>query len=1009
MPLILIRNPKQETIYWPLNQLDYQSLNDFIFSSENKLVNKSATSIVLPHFELTPPVVLSPSHDRQGNGATAKAYPASINFGDITYGTANQENLTSINYHYLPSAQIALHETLAQKKVFGNDYKKVVTVYKNILENNYESFNGEQRKNLFSNLLVKKFRKIFYQSWEPITTGSWMMITQLSFGLVALQILQKFRREYSKEILDALASTGVIDESLKEELQIDDSSQGFRIIRNVEKRFKDIVGIDTILPELGELVWFLRNSGRSFKTGNIMPKGILLVGSPGTGKTLLVQAIAGEAEVPVLAQSGSSLKDPDQNGGGADVLQNLFEEARRMAPCIVFIDELDALGEKRDNLIQNPMGEDSIIESIEQQTDFNNLSHEPFIPKPKIKFLKKQEQDREEQNLVSFSQQMEESQGTQSFISQSSSALEVGSILQESIDKQKVNKTQVRTLLQFLIELDGLHAQKGVIVIGATNRPDALDLALTRPGRFDKTIQVGLPGKQKRIEILKFYSSTLGTENTIPWDYLANRTVGFSAADLASVMNKSALQAILGDTIHTIKTIEDGIESITNYSSEKIELDTKNFVDPFFMSRLAYYQAGKAVVHTLLIHHPSVIVLHLWPRKKNARHAAIRAGIQNKFLKSSRKVELESQIVGLYAGKAAECLVLSNHLRSRSSSEIQKKTSTRWTFQANSGSLGSYAPTAPFTNQQNNLNILDIIDKPPYSGVNQDLVISKHLWQSDIGIEDLSFATYLVELMITKWYFYSKNLVTRNANQIFSHRNAQEFKEVSTVDLFHELAIRPESKIIKRTRFSGFRRDSQKWGIRAWWQARVTDQTELVHPAFDDWYRLYLPDPTERERNQEWIPPDEYYHNNNNLSDLGLKSTKSSINFNELYANDRDYILHGLLLTCFNKAFTILDKNREFLDYLASYLMRNEILREHEITDILLQFKPEGVLKITRDFSDLPKDSDLTQSGKQEKVVLDKKKKTQEKKKKTQEKKVKIIEKSWGKNSRRKIFHFFKY
>jgi hypothetical protein len=264
---------------------------------------------------------------------------------------------------------------------------------------------------------------------------------------------------------------------------------------------------------------------------------------------------------------------------------------------------------------------------------------------------------------------------------------------------------------------------------------------------------------------------------------------------------------------------------------------------------------------------------------------------------------------------------------------------------------------------------------------------SKRLWQSDIGTEDLNFATSLVESMISKWYFYSKNLAIRNSNQIFYHRNLQEISELDTIDLFNQLAIEIETGIIKKARSSGLKRDFQPW-----WQTQISRKIGLLDPAYDDWYRIYLPDPQENERNEEWIPPDEYYHNNNNLSDLALNSSNSSINWNNLYASDRDYISHSLLLTCFNTAFTILDKNRELLDYLASYLMRNDILREHEINDILLQFKPEILLRDSG-FSI----NKVSNEDEQQTLLLEK------------NKKVRIVEKSWGNYSRRKIFHFFKF
>lgn len=940
IPLVRIRNPKQQNIHWPLNQLDYHDLNDLILNSQQKIskeVNKK-TSI----------------------SGLANTYQS------ISYSQKFSEELKpKISYHYIPSAQVLWNEYLVKKKTFGNVYKKFFTVYDTIIQNPYESFRLPKESKTTKTSFLNTFNTGFYQSWEPITTGSWMMLTQLSFGLVVLQILQQFYRKYGKELifylLDLIASLGIIDENLKDELD-EDGQKGFRIIHKVSKRFRDIAGIDNILSELGEIVWFLRNSGRSFKIGKIIPKGILLIGAPGTGKTLLVQAIAGEAEVPVLVQSGSSLHDPEKDG--EQTLKSLFEQARQLAPCIIFIDEIDALGKKRENIIQNPMGPDEVIELIQQHVDSSNVLKPSIIPKSKI--IGNQDQN-------SFDQQSslnDETIGTQNSNSINSAELD---IMQQSLDKQDAKQDQLSLLMQFLIEMDGLKERKGVIVIGATNRPEVLDLALTRPGRFDQTLHLGLPEKQKRIDILKLYSKNLKTTKDLSWDYLANRTIGFSAADLAAVMNESSMKAVLTESIHTIETIEKGIDSITSYSSNKRILSTKNSLDPFFTSRLAYYQAGKAVVHTYLFNHPSITVLHLWPREKNARQIYINSIIEDKFLKISRKAELEARIIGLYAGKSAELLMLSSNL------------------------------------------------DPNFKTINNKQ------WQSDIGVEDLTLATSLAHSMITKWYFYSKSLIINNTNFIASRRNIQEIAELDTIHLISGLTNEIETRAIKKTRKSGLKDNSQKWSIRSWWQTQITHQIRVLDPAYDDWYRIYLPDPEENELNEEWIPPDEYYHNNSNLNDLITNSINSSINWNDIYSNNRDYLSHSLLLTCFNKAFSILDKNREFLDYLASYLIQNEILRDYELKTILSDFNIKTGFNLDTNISrkdalNLSKQK-LKETNSFNKVKLALVNNNNQKlsilktdvenqnvvKSKNVPQKLEVIEKSWGKNSRRKRFRFLTF
>jgi len=1040
-PLVFTVYPIQEKLRWPLNKLDYENLNDFVFSSPVTLAVTGRATVKHSNWTTAKHLTFSEQQakfDFVGNKlrdwhklpALRRALPlplpagfpigktlfnnkvvkfrqgglrSSILFEDIIYekqkvkpvterllcrrdpiehgrqARLGQENLIKINYHYVPSVQIVFSEYATQKKIFGNVYKRAFTIYQNILENSYESFNSYKRKN-YLKLIPTPFitsqgggarekTSAFYEALEPITLRSWMMITQLSFFYVVFQIFKELYYKYGKELIsyvfDLLVALGLLDPSLKEELGIVDRPAGFRIIRKVSKGFRDIAGIDAILPELGEIVWFLRNSGRSFKLGNILPKGILLVGSPGTGKTLLVQAIAGESGVPVLVQSGSSLNDPEQQEGGEKQLTKLFEKARQMAPCILFIDELDALGESRESVLKNTMGEDEVIEAIQESSESNpasflsntiglgDLMNTGFIPKPKIKFHKTQNNslDEDQQNALDFS--VGEQGSFRDFESYDNSSL---TILQQNIDQQEVKHEQLKLLMQFLIEMDGLRTRKGVIVIGATNRPDVLDLALTRPGRFDQILHIALPESQKRIEILKLYSQNLGTETSfasLTWEYLANRTIGFSAADLAAVMNESSMKAILSETVHTIQTIEQGIESITSSRTEDPKHQIPNSTDPFLISRLAYYQAGKAVVHTLLFQHPSVTVLHLWPRQKNARQTYISSIIQNKFLKSSTKLELESRIVGLYAGKAAEFLVLSTSLSSKS---------------AKSSSVVVLPGTATAVPGSN---------KP---------------WQSDIGIEDLNFATSLVQSMISQWYFYSKDLVVRKSNPIFSQRNLQEIKELYTLELFNHYAIEADTAITQKNRLSNFNRDLQRWSTRPWLQTQITRQIGLRDPVYESWYRIYLPNPEESQWNEEWLRADEFYHNNNNLTDLAVNSVNSLVNCNDLYAIDRDYIYHGLLLSCFNTAFNILDKNRELLDYFAAYLMRNDILRQHEINEILYKFQTE---------SSLSKNTEL--------IAFHKVEKENKQQSLQKNKKIRVIEKAWGPYSKRRVFRFFNF
>ena len=1101
-----------------------------------------------------------------------------------------------LKFHYLPTSQTLLNKSLIEKFNISGIYQKVPTIYKQEINLSSKPFallplslwgdissfplgvNGRSiiKNSVFESsirrilLLLKPFlyfQKPFQEFWEPVTIQSWLVITKLSFAFIALKMTQSLLLNYGKE----LVFLGFLSENLKEEIGLTDKKKdkGYRLIKKVEKRFKNVAGIDNILPELGEMVWVLRNSGRSFKVGRVLPKGFLFVGPPGTGKTLLVQAIAGEAEVPVLIQSGSSLTDVGKDEKGAQRLTKLFEQARKVAPCIVFIDEIDTLGESRQNVMSNNVGADDLIQSLHKSNQgLTEKNSSDYVNTDKAGNIT----EKKSRGGVTRSENLQHN----------------SSIEKKNQAKQQANQEQLHLLMQFLVELDGLKSRAGIIVIGATNRPKVLDPALTRPGRFDRVLNLELPGKTKRIEILKLYSQNIGLvygetkkqtlsttypegilggpsfeqakpkesllmveekinkardmQPSIPsegitlwgeerpffgnhsfpdisntnhafgdqdfaWEYLANRTFGFSAADLAAAMNLSSIQAILRKTGHTIETIEQGIEFITTYSIEKPKIEsTKAGIpslriekDPFFITRFAYYQAGKAVLHTLLPQHPDAIVLKLWPQPKNSRHKNVNLELTSWSL--NHRAKLETRLIGLYAGKAAELVALSLN------SQTKKQTTYPFTRKRTSTIKETKRPNRKTVSLLRTKNVSDVsfpseAFAADRKGKDQHVrnfsqYNKRNLWHSSLGIEDLSAASNLAHSLVEKWHFYSNKIAIRRENQIFTNQNQFEISEIGVFDLFQQLTEDVQNRISasnisestdakQRTQSEGRDKHSrynfQEWSIRPWWQNQITEQTGNLNMFYDDWYRIYLPYPEESERNEEWVTPDEYYHNTQNLKNLLPKSssrknsyllptfknlinprivgstlktvpkgevkqknnksknknqkelrkeflfknrqtrlvkieyfksiekeqlaqpvsyakpsfayfsrslgllkskslkareTKNKLNFdltwNDLYKLDRDYIYHALILTCFNKAFCLLDENRELLDYLTDYLMRFETLRQHKIKQIFYDFG----------YFSLPNQS-LTKTAKKEKQKINF-----------------IFDKNWGKNSRR--------
>jgi SpoVK/Ycf46/Vps4 family AAA+-type ATPase len=321
----------------------------------------------------------------------------------------------------------------------------------------------------------------------------------------------------------------------------------------------------------------------------IPPKGTLLVGPPGTGKTFLVQAIAGEANVPVVIQSASALMELDQKQSPSQLLRKLFDKARELSPCILFIDEVDTLGSSRENVLLDSslteIGNDPSMESflsIEDGKSFSKAINEEnsLIVNTSVSFNKGESLNSNEIGDI------EESTGlSKQLLREAGGEMPAGEILQSHERKSKISKQQLAILMQFLVEMDGLKKLSGVVLIGATNRPSVLDPAFVRPGRFEKTIRLEIPNKQKRIEILKHYSKSLGFEYGMNWDYLGNRTSGFTAADLSSAMNQSSINAILqkldSDFLpkHTVDTVEKGIEAISRERGSRTlsSLESKMF------------------------------------------------------------------------------------------------------------------------------------------------------------------------------------------------------------------------------------------------------------------------------------------------------------------------------------------------------------------------------------------------------------------------------------------------
>ncbi|MFT5481915.1 MAG: cell division protease FtsH [Halieaceae bacterium] len=370
----------------------------------------------------------------------------------------------------------------------------------------------------------------------------------------------------------------------------------------IHTTFADVAGVDEAKEDVQELVEFLRDPGRFQRLGGRIPRGILMVGQPGTGKTLLAKAIAGEAKVPFFSISGSDFVEMFV-GVGASRVRDMFEQAKKQAPCIIFIDEIDAVGRHR------------------------------------------------------------------------------GAGLGGGHDERE------QTLNQLLVEMDGFEANDGVIVVAATNRPDVLDPALLRPGRFDRQVVVGLPDIRGREQILKVHMRKVPIDDTVVASLIARGTPGFSGADLANLVNEAALFAARAN----VRKV--GMEQF-ELAKDKIMMgaERKSMVMSEAEKRnTAYHEAGHAIVGRMMPEHDPVYKVSIIPR---GRALGVTMFLPEEDRYSLSRRHIISQICSLFGGRVAEEMTLgkdgvttgaSNDIKR--ATEIARNMVTKWGLSDKMGPL----------------------------------------------------------------------------------------------------------------------------------------------------------------------------------------------------------------------------------------------------------------------------------------------------------------------------------
>ena len=414
-----------------------------------------------------------------------------------------------------------------------------------------------------------EFAKDIEQAMSPVLS----YLLTLILPLVIFFLLGQFMR---KKLMDQMGGKDVMSFGMgKSNAKIYvQSTQGIR--------FSDVAGEDEAKESLAEIVDYLHNPGKYTDAGASMPKGILLVGPPGTGKTMLAKAVAGESNVPFFSISGSEFVEMFV-GMGASKVRDLFSQAKEKAPCIVFIDEIDAIGQKRSG---GAMGG---------------------------------------------------------------------------------NDEREQTLNQLLTEMDGFEGNNGVIILAATNRPESLDPALTRPGRFDRRVPVELPDLAGREAILKGHARKIKPAEDVDFHTIARMASGASGAELANIINEAALRAVRnGRTIVTQADLEESIEVvIAGYQKKNAVLSDQE------KKVVAYHEIGHALVAAMQTHSAPVQKITIIPRTSGALGYTMQVETGDKYLMT--KQEIENKIATFTGGRAAEEVVF-GEITTGASNDIEQAT-----------------------------------------------------------------------------------------------------------------------------------------------------------------------------------------------------------------------------------------------------------------------------------------------------------------------------------------------
>ena len=543
LPWVVVRTPLNKSFEWPLTRLDYSQSSFAPLSTAFGIASKRTLS--LPELEhssssgyLNPVQVSTTGNSLLSTYLNKKQFSPKVDTGYLSSPIHNN-GLAKTNTFRSP-----LYEPVEYLYTPKIKRKGKILAIKN------KGVASTERGNSFG-FGQKKTKEREYYIFEPITNQSYLFVYRLLVIFVLKDVFKYLNRVSLKQFLISMVNTDfgrtVTSPEYREWLQSTPPKDFYR----PNKRLKDVSFAQESVPAISDIIWFLRNLGRD----RTAPRGLLLVGSPGTEKTSLVQAIAGEAQVAVIVQSMSALNVTSDQP--YETLEKLFVLARRQAPCILFLDDLEAIGKSRENFVKDDIGADDSLLCLEStfgdaKARFNSVTsslHTPLLPKGFLSLPStsaEKGQQRASGGNLRFAQQVIDS-----------------------------DRTRVNLMLRLLTEMDSIRVKTGVIVVATAQQPSILDPALLRPGRFERKLHLRMPNHKTRIALFKVKTEKLGHENQMPWQYLATRTSNMSVADIGAAINHSAIRAILDQTVHTVETLDHGLNCVTglpnlNHSSRAI-------------------------------------------------------------------------------------------------------------------------------------------------------------------------------------------------------------------------------------------------------------------------------------------------------------------------------------------------------------------------------------------------------------------------------------------------------